>query len=632
MKFLCPNCKAKYQISDEKIAGRTLKMDCRRCNHAIVIRGDRLTGSGAAARPQAPAAPAPRRPAAPPSSPAALDGWHAAIQDVPVGPLSRDELSKKMAAGAVNEASLVWREGLEDWRPLREVPELLAFLRETRKPKTAPRPPRPAAPRPPAPGARAGAPRRPAPPPAAPRPAAPRPAAPRPARPAARGGMVAGRGAAAAAALDGLSDFDQDDEPTRVGSAIDFEAVEREREAARREQSKPAALPPEPEPSAPSAAAPKPAAPAKPAAPPKKPAAPKPAAKPAVEPAAAKAATPEPPAEAEAPASSPGATPSPLSGPSDDDAFDPFSASQPPPAEEESDDKAAAAMPVPVAAPLATEGQLAVPAEEKKRGLPIGAWIAIAGAMAFGVALAVIVGQKLILTPEPQPVATTEPTPPPTAEPDDPLELPPEEPETPETPETPAEGDTPEEPSEETETETEPAAPASGSGQRAGSRRSHGGGARPASNDTETTPSRPTGGRGGSTLSAEAQARFDRAAGDSTSGMARVRERAGVLDERRSAGGGGLNADQIRAVVARERSGVQRCYESAARRTGQAPSTRLDVDITVGGSGTVTSARVRGTAFADLSTCVQRTVLRWRFPATGGVSQTSIPFVFSGRD
>src|SRR6478736_5621873 len=40
MKFLCSNCKAKYQIPDEKIAGRTLKMDCRRCNTPITIRGD----------------------------------------------------------------------------------------------------------------------------------------------------------------------------------------------------------------------------------------------------------------------------------------------------------------------------------------------------------------------------------------------------------------------------------------------------------------------------------------------------------------------------------------------------------------------------------------------------------------
>ena len=39
MKFLCGNCKAKYQIADEKISGRTLRMKCRRCNHDIIIKG-----------------------------------------------------------------------------------------------------------------------------------------------------------------------------------------------------------------------------------------------------------------------------------------------------------------------------------------------------------------------------------------------------------------------------------------------------------------------------------------------------------------------------------------------------------------------------------------------------------------
>ncbi|MEM1413747.1 MAG: zinc-ribbon domain-containing protein, partial [Myxococcota bacterium] len=39
MKFLCDNCKAKYQIPDEKIAGRTLRMNCRKCGSAIVIKG-----------------------------------------------------------------------------------------------------------------------------------------------------------------------------------------------------------------------------------------------------------------------------------------------------------------------------------------------------------------------------------------------------------------------------------------------------------------------------------------------------------------------------------------------------------------------------------------------------------------
>ena len=40
MKFLCGNCKAKYQIADEKVAGRTLRMTCRRCKEEIVIHGE----------------------------------------------------------------------------------------------------------------------------------------------------------------------------------------------------------------------------------------------------------------------------------------------------------------------------------------------------------------------------------------------------------------------------------------------------------------------------------------------------------------------------------------------------------------------------------------------------------------
>ena len=44
MKFLCDQCKAKYQIADEKVQGKTLRMKCRKCGHVIEIRaitGDR---------------------------------------------------------------------------------------------------------------------------------------------------------------------------------------------------------------------------------------------------------------------------------------------------------------------------------------------------------------------------------------------------------------------------------------------------------------------------------------------------------------------------------------------------------------------------------------------------------------
>ena len=38
MKFLCPSCKAKYQIADEKVIGRSVKMKCRQCGHIIEIQ------------------------------------------------------------------------------------------------------------------------------------------------------------------------------------------------------------------------------------------------------------------------------------------------------------------------------------------------------------------------------------------------------------------------------------------------------------------------------------------------------------------------------------------------------------------------------------------------------------------
>src|SRR5689334_16706287 len=103
MKFLCSHCKAKYQIADERLSGRTLRMTCRSCGQEILLRGD-------------PSTPSNRAPAAHPNSlmsaPSALgaefqsamaaslhplppavpiDEWHVAIDDAPVGPMRREE-------------------------------------------------------------------------------------------------------------------------------------------------------------------------------------------------------------------------------------------------------------------------------------------------------------------------------------------------------------------------------------------------------------------------------------------------------------------------------------------------------------------------------------------------------------
>lgn len=232
MKFLCDNCKAKYQIADEKVAGKTVRMKCRKCGHQIEVRAA-VTETSVASQPPPPNAPrpAPRpggglatslsatKPRAP-STPAGgalagafksqvadapssmrpdsfqsasevgaisvTDEWYVAINGVPVGPVRISELRRKAAAGAVSEDSLCWQEGLEEWRPIRAIPELAALVREAmlgnRASLVAPEPP---APRPtppqraptPVPPASSAA-------PAAPRPSTERPAPIRPAAPA----------------------------------------------------------------------------------------------------------------------------------------------------------------------------------------------------------------------------------------------------------------------------------------------------------------------------------------------------------------------------------------------------------------------------------------------------------------
>ncbi len=288
MKFLCPSCKAKYQIADEKVAGRSVRMKCRKCGHVIQVSsiagvGDALLGSEppsaidaasdasaalaapvpppvapkveAKSQPKAPSSfepkletkpeakklatsptrpsvakpaaapvakgplPAPKappparssavKPAAPapapvaaalksdkrtiqggtsaplprvaPAKPAATgaavasaladfgdddestriadasalagafslavggaseappadalsmpaDEWFVGINGVPVGPIRLSELRSKAASGSVTRESLVWRDGFEDWRPLKTFPELVAIVDES---------------------------------------------------------------------------------------------------------------------------------------------------------------------------------------------------------------------------------------------------------------------------------------------------------------------------------------------------------------------------------------------------------------------------------------------------------------------------------------------------------------------
>jgi predicted Zn finger-like uncharacterized protein len=194
MKFACPSCQTRYSIGDERVAGRTVRIRCRRCGTLIRLgQGREIPGSagslppgdlrlassmpaelpsaapadGAGATEAEQAIPGPPRlpslgeaggserlaPSPPPAEPptkglaaafrrvaaaplvlspsavsTAFEEWFVGIDGAIAGPMELFDLKMHASRGAVTGESLVWREGLEGWRPLRSFAELLAVI------------------------------------------------------------------------------------------------------------------------------------------------------------------------------------------------------------------------------------------------------------------------------------------------------------------------------------------------------------------------------------------------------------------------------------------------------------------------------------------------------------------------
>ena len=158
MKINCDSCGAKYTIADEKVRGRTVKIRCKKCSGAIVIKGPD--------RPAAPAIPtgkvavkkdsddsktagdsrssqyAERISVSPNNqfgdSPndqhdnepddQLSDDWTVALVDGSQRTGSIAELAELFRAGKLALDGYVWKEGMANWQSLEETPELLDQL------------------------------------------------------------------------------------------------------------------------------------------------------------------------------------------------------------------------------------------------------------------------------------------------------------------------------------------------------------------------------------------------------------------------------------------------------------------------------------------------------------------------
>jgi predicted Zn finger-like uncharacterized protein len=136
MKVACQHCGAAYSVADAKVAGRKLKLRCKKCSEPIVVDGTEPRLSAQPPRESARAAElesTPVVPLAPVASAAAVSAieeeedaasWHIAVGDGTQGPYTLDELVSFLAAGNITADTLVYRDGAADWTRATEVDEL----------------------------------------------------------------------------------------------------------------------------------------------------------------------------------------------------------------------------------------------------------------------------------------------------------------------------------------------------------------------------------------------------------------------------------------------------------------------------------------------------------------------------
>lgn len=103
MKVVCESCQAKYQIPDERVAGRRLKIRCRKCGDAILIHGEYLTEQVLTAEADA-------------ADESSLGEWHVSVDGEQHGPYPLPQTVEMLRGHQLAWDAYVWREGYDEWK------------------------------------------------------------------------------------------------------------------------------------------------------------------------------------------------------------------------------------------------------------------------------------------------------------------------------------------------------------------------------------------------------------------------------------------------------------------------------------------------------------------------------------
>jgi predicted Zn finger-like uncharacterized protein len=114
MKISCQSCGALYKIADDKVRGRRVKVRCKGCGQTIVVD---------AAQPEATDSPQSAAGSAN-NGAGSVDTWTVNLSETDQRTLTTTEILGGYVAGWLTSDAYVWKDGMADWSPLLDVPEL----------------------------------------------------------------------------------------------------------------------------------------------------------------------------------------------------------------------------------------------------------------------------------------------------------------------------------------------------------------------------------------------------------------------------------------------------------------------------------------------------------------------------
>jgi len=129
MKITCQSCQAKYTIADEKVVGKTVKIKCKKCGAAIVVNASDAAAEAPGHGPyEDDDDGATRVFSGDAGAPAGENEWTVNVGDDDQRTMTTAAIAAAYASGTVTGDTYVWKDGMSDWLPLSQVPELAAAV------------------------------------------------------------------------------------------------------------------------------------------------------------------------------------------------------------------------------------------------------------------------------------------------------------------------------------------------------------------------------------------------------------------------------------------------------------------------------------------------------------------------